>query len=242
MEKLIKKLIKKYGGISKMESSLNTEIKRDEFIISELAKLPANLTLLDAGCGNQKYRPYCKHLTYKAQDLGEYTRDEKESITKTEAKDYVIGKLDYKGDVWDIDEKDATFDVILCTEVFEHIPYPVESIKEFSRLLKPGGKLILTMPASSNRHFDPYYFYAGFSDRWVEYFLPKYNFKEFKIIPASDYYRYVTNNMYNIAINSNWLAKILLAPGILYLFNKKKTEGSVNYQCSGYYVLATKSS
>ena len=40
------------------------------------------------------------------------------------------------GDIWDIKEKNNVFDAILCTEVFEHIPYPNETIKEFSRLLK----------------------------------------------------------------------------------------------------------
>ena len=29
--------------------------------------------------------------------------------------------LDYVGDIWEIEERDDSFDAILCTEVFEHI-------------------------------------------------------------------------------------------------------------------------
>ena len=44
---------------------------------------------------------------------------------------YKYGALDYVGDIWDIKEKSSTFDTILCTEVFEHIPHPIETLKEF---------------------------------------------------------------------------------------------------------------
>ena len=38
----------------------------------------------------------------------------------------------------------ATFDVVLCTEVLEHLPEPQKAIDEFERVLKPGGTLLLT--------------------------------------------------------------------------------------------------
>jgi len=53
---------------------------------------------------------------------------------------YQYGKLDYVGDIWNIDVADNTFDAVLCTEVFEHIPYPNDTVAELSRLIKPGGK------------------------------------------------------------------------------------------------------
>lgn len=40
----------------------------------------------------------------------------------------------------------ASFDLILCTEVIEHIADSVSAIKEMYRLLKPGGILILSTP------------------------------------------------------------------------------------------------
>jgi hypothetical protein len=41
---------------------------------------------------------------------------------------YKYGELDYVGDRWHIDEVNANFNVILCTEVFENIPYPITTL------------------------------------------------------------------------------------------------------------------
>ncbi len=40
----------------------------------------------------------------------------------------------------------ASFDLITCVEGIEHLENPFNAIREFSRILKPGGKLILTLP------------------------------------------------------------------------------------------------
>jgi ubiquinone/menaquinone biosynthesis C-methylase UbiE len=72
---------------------------------------------------------------------------------------------------------DASFDAILCTEVFEHIPHPLEALREFQRVTKPGAMLILTAPALSFTHFAPYYFYSGFSRYFYEHYLPKFGFE-----------------------------------------------------------------
>jgi SAM-dependent methyltransferase len=39
---------------------------------------------------------------------------------------------------------DGVFDVVLCTEVLEHLPEPQRAIDEMFRVLKPGGTLLLT--------------------------------------------------------------------------------------------------
>jgi SAM-dependent methyltransferase len=39
---------------------------------------------------------------------------------------------------------DASFDVVLCTEVLEHLPEPQRAIDEIYRVLVPGGQLLLT--------------------------------------------------------------------------------------------------
>src|SRR5262245_38667302 len=48
------------------------------------------------------------------------------------------------GDAQALGIRDATFDIVLCTEVLEHIPYPQRAIDEMYRVLVPGGQLLLT--------------------------------------------------------------------------------------------------
>lgn len=41
---------------------------------------------------------------------------------------------------------DGTFDVVVCSEVLEHIPDYKQAVKEITRILKPGGKLAVSVP------------------------------------------------------------------------------------------------
>lgn len=40
----------------------------------------------------------------------------------------------------------GTFDLVLCTEVLEHVPDPVAALRGLRRLLAPGGTLVLSTP------------------------------------------------------------------------------------------------
>ncbi len=48
------------------------------------------------------------------------------------------------GDAQALGIRDASFDVVLCTEVLEHLPEPQRAIDEMYRVLVPGGQLLLT--------------------------------------------------------------------------------------------------
>lgn len=239
----IKELIKTVPFVRTLAKKLNNEFVRDAFVSQQLALLKPGSLLLDAGCGSQRYKKFCCHLNYKAQDFGQYTVDDKKTLGMSGVggeSGYEYGMLDYVSDIWKIDEKDAIFDSILCTEVFEHIPYPNETIKEFARLLKPGGKLILTAPSNCLRHMDPYFFYSGFSDRWYQKILSENGF-EIKLLEAvGDYYSWMSVELARTAAAHSMIAKILLAPAFLYYYNKKSNQASVDTLCMGYHVIAYK--
>ena len=240
----LKKQLKRFRFVKRLGSYLNNRLEIDDFVYDALRKIPSGAILLDAGCGDQPYKELCSHLEYRSQDFGKYANDLKETIHGGRGLHgdsvYKYGHLDYTGDVWNIAEKDEYFDAILCTEVFEHIPYPAETLQEFSRLLKPGGKLIVTAPSNCLRHMDPYYFYSGFSDRWFEHFLAEFEFTIEEINTIGDYYRWIGVEIKRTMSNNSILAKIFLFPTFLYFYNKKESEASINSLSIGYHVVAKK--
>lgn len=54
-------------------------------------------------------------------------------------------------DITKLDLPDASFDVIFCNHVFEHIPDDAAAMKELRRVLKPGGWAIMQTPIDLQR-------------------------------------------------------------------------------------------
>jgi len=46
-----------------------------------------------------------------------------------------------------IPHKDKAFDMVVCTDVLEHVPDPIKALEEIKRVLKDNGKIIVTVPA-----------------------------------------------------------------------------------------------
>jgi len=53
----------------------------------------------------------------------------------------------------------ASFDTVLCTQVLEHVPEPMDLLRETWRVLRPGGHLVLTAPQYNALHGEPGDFY-----------------------------------------------------------------------------------
>lgn len=79
--------------------------------------------------------------------------------------------------------KDAEFDMVLCTEVLEHVHEPQTVIGEIRRVLKPGGKVVLTTRFMYPLHEVPH-------DHWrfTVYNLKRLfnDFKEVDVKPDTD--------------------------------------------------------
>jgi SAM-dependent methyltransferase len=112
-----------------------------------------------------------------------------QDFAKYEGKEHRYGELDYVCDIVQIPAPDASFDCILCTEVLEHVPHPGRAIGEFARLLRPGGRLILTAPLGSGIHMAPYQFYGGFTRHWYELFLAEHGFDLLTCEPNGGFFK-----------------------------------------------------
>jgi ubiquinone/menaquinone biosynthesis C-methylase UbiE len=69
---------------------------------------------------------------------------------------------------------DAEFDAILCMSVLEHVDRFWEAIPRMQRALKPGGRLILSVPMSFPYHDEPADYYR-FTTHGVRYLLRDYS-------------------------------------------------------------------
>lgn len=98
---------------------------------------------LDVGCGTQPYLPYFSHILKKT--ACDFDADR--------------GNVDFDCPADNVPLADSCMDSILCTEVLEHVPEPMAVWKEFYRLLRPGGKVLLTTPMYWPAHELPYDFY-----------------------------------------------------------------------------------
>ena len=55
-------------------------------------------------------------------------------------------KLVSVSDITRLPFQDASFDVVICSEVLEHIPDHLQAIREIVRVLKPGKSLVVSVP------------------------------------------------------------------------------------------------
>ena len=61
------------------------------------------------------------------------------------------------------------YDLVLCEQVFEHIPNPENALKNMKLLLKDKGFIHISVPSMNGIHTDPYYFTAGYHKRMLSY-------------------------------------------------------------------------
>lgn len=94
---------------------------------------------LDFGCGVKPYE--------RLFQTTEYVGVEIESEKKRPGIVYYDGKT--------LPFADGHFDCAICSQVFEHIPNLEEVVAELSRVIKPGGRFILTVPFTYPEHLAP---------------------------------------------------------------------------------------
>ncbi|MEO7405008.1 MAG: class I SAM-dependent methyltransferase [Burkholderiales bacterium] len=150
-------------------------IMRDRFIAREAAAIPSGKRVLDVGAGSCPYRPLFAHCEYRTQDAKPLTADQ--------LRFGGYGGIDYVSDATAMPVEAGSFDVVLCTEMLEHHPHPIDVVRELARVLAPGGKLILTAPLGSGIHQEPYHFYGGYTPYWYKKFLAEVGFASIEIEP-----------------------------------------------------------
>lgn len=246
---MMKRIIRKVKSIF-FSAPFGTQnsVKRNEWLQNKLMEIPAGKTILDAGAGSGSKKKFCGHLNYISQDIALYDGLGQNRGLHTGHVDY--SNLDIVSDIIDIPLENNSVDAIMCTEVLEHVEDPLLVFKEFSRILKKGGKLIITAPFNSLTHYAPYHYSTGFSKYYYETHLPKFNFQIEEIKDNGNYFEYFAQELRRLDEVSKTYGKkkytsFLFHISKLYLLNylKRQNKNDINSAellCFGYFVSATK--
>lgn len=159
--------------------------------------------LLDLGCGDRPYQIYAPP-----------------TLTAWIGLD-VPGNptADAHGSAESLPFGNESFDVILCTEVLEHLSEPSAAVAEMARVLRPGGHVILSTPLYFPIHEEPYDFFR-YTPYGLQYLFEKAGFEILTLKPLATGLRLVA-----IAINTSfndfgkelpggrtWLGRAIFAP------------------------------
>lgn len=109
-------------------------------IIAEM-DLPSNASILDIGTSTGTNLRLLKEMGYSNVEGLDF---HDEAIRWCAEKGLGIVR---KGDICNIPFPDATLDLILATDIIEHVDDDESALKEICRVLKDDGKAIITVPA-----------------------------------------------------------------------------------------------
>ncbi len=105
-------------------------------------------TCLDVGCGGQPLRPSVLQAGFEYSSF--------------DVQQNALGTVDHLGVIdgeLPASLAQLQFDFVVCTEVLEHVADWPRAFANLARLLKPGGKLLITCPHLWVPHEEPYDFF-----------------------------------------------------------------------------------
>lgn len=114
------------------------------FLSEQSERLGEKTRLLDAGAGNRPYQGLFQQLTYQSCDMpgGFYKQAH-----------------DFECFLNEIPCENNQYDVVVLTQVLEHVPDPLAVMQEIQRILKPDGRLLLSVPLNAPLHGEPWHFF-----------------------------------------------------------------------------------
>jgi SAM-dependent methyltransferase len=114
------------------------------FLREEADALRQGLRVLDAGAGQRVYAPIFSRQRYESCDMpGGFYQQQHDFECLLDA----------------IPMPENSYDIVINTQVLEHVPDPLAALRELNRVLKPGGHLLLTVPLTAPLHGEPWHFF-----------------------------------------------------------------------------------
>ncbi len=107
-----------------------------------LPRLESGMRLLDAGCGPGTVTAGLARAVSPGETIGlDAAPGVLEHARAHAAEQQVENAAFVVGDIYELDDADAAFDVVYANQLLQHLADPVRALKEMRRVLRPGGLL-----------------------------------------------------------------------------------------------------
>lgn len=126
---------------------------RARIILEKMREVPRSARILDAGAGYGIYSLMLAEEGYTVDAL-ELEPERVQALAHLlEERPQLKERIHVQqGSLTSLPMKDASYDVIICSDVIEHIADDATAVREMARVLSPGGLLILTVPQDSSNN------------------------------------------------------------------------------------------
>lgn len=162
-------LSKKYNKFNAYQQA------RFETVVNWLGNISGK-KVADLGCGDGA-------LTYLlaktgAEVTGVDNEQEGLDFAESKFKEHKANASFVLGDVRKTNLPDNAFDIVVSSDVIEHIERPEELVAEAARILKPGGVFVCTTPYRVTEHPGPYHVKEFFPGELVDMGTPHFSKSE----------------------------------------------------------------
>jgi SAM-dependent methyltransferase len=152
------------------------------FMEEQADNLRGGSRVLDVGAGEAPYRELFNDHEYVTLDHPDTPHS---------------GAVDMHGRADAIPAVDGSFDVVVCTQVLEHVSNPFLAMKEFRRVLREGGLLIATVPFVWEEHETPHDYYR-YTRYGIEHLAREAGFEHLEVRPRTDCFTTAAQILRNI--------------------------------------------
>jgi SAM-dependent methyltransferase len=128
---------------------------RHEFLLGEITSGKESVgLLLDVGSGQGDFIEQAAERNVAQEYLGFELSDTGVNISRAKVPDATFIQVDLFAPSTEVLEFTKCADVVVCSEVIEHVDDPVELCRRIKGFLKLGGRLIVTVPGGPKSAFD----------------------------------------------------------------------------------------
>jgi SAM-dependent methyltransferase len=155
-----------------------------EFVMEAARATPPGARVADVGAGDAPFRELFGHARYATLDWAE-------SVHEGAAGADIVASADA------IPVRDGGFDVVLFTQVLEHVPDPARVLSELHRILAGGGRLYLTAPLVWELHEMPHDYYR-YTSEGLRHLLEAAGFGSVEVEARNDCFTTLAQLMRNV--------------------------------------------